>query len=345
MLGSLFVPAQRETAAGISYGFGTPSLRVSPSLYAFPDAAETRAGARTLLPGVLVEKEGRNGLFLLGELGWSGALAAAAEAAYDTPANRVRVRLRHQPFALPALSIGHPQGSFGDLSWSGRAGRRLGLTVSGAAARYDDPRAPQRTAGGSADVAWSISRHWSARAGVSAGRYDAEGEPRVETLGETAGLAFDTGRVGLSALYRYQTNSATNRGGPGGHVAGHVGGRFRLSAYADYQRDAPTLSILLADYPGCGASARGAGARGAHSGGHRAAPRRPRAPAGRRRPGRGPSDPRPLAAAGCRRPHVVGRTHAGAPARAGQPYRDHLRDAGDPARHAVPHPGLRRRRS
>jgi hypothetical protein len=249
MLGSLFVPAQRETALGVSWAFGTPSFRVSPSLYAFPDAGDTRPGARTLLPGVLVEKEGKNGLFLLGELGWSDALAAAWEAAYDTPSNRVRMRLRHQPFALPALSIGHPQGSFGDLSWSVRAGRRLGLTLSGAAARYDDPRAPQRTAGGSADIAWSIARHWSARAGASVGRYDAEGAPRVETLGQTAGLAFDTGRFGLSALYRHQTNSATNRGGPGGHVAAHLGGRLRLSAYADYQRDAPTLSILLADYP------------------------------------------------------------------------------------------------
>jgi len=71
----------------------------------------------------------------------------------------------------------------------------------------------------------------------------------VDTLTVPAGLAFETGRVGLSALYRYQTNSATNRGGPGGRVTAHAGGRLRLSAYADYQRDAPTLSLLLHDYP------------------------------------------------------------------------------------------------
>lgn len=247
--GSLFVPAQRETAAGVSYGFGNPSLRLSPSLYAFPDARDARAGARTFLPGLLVEKEGKGGLSLMGEVGWSGSLGAAAEAAYDTPANRVRLQLRHQPYALPALSIGHPQGTFADLSWSGRLHRRLGMTVTGASARYVDPRAPQRTAGASADAAWNIAQHWSARAGASVGRFDAFGTPRVQTLAETAGLAFDTGRIGLSALYRHQTNSATNRGGPGGRVAGHVGGRLRLSAYADYQRDAPTLSILLHDYP------------------------------------------------------------------------------------------------
>jgi hypothetical protein len=249
MLGSLFVPAERETTAGISYAFGSPTFRVSPSLYAFPDAPDKQPGARALLPGILVEKEGKNGLFLLGEAGWSGGLGAAAEAAYDTPANRVHLRLRHQPYALPALSIGHPRGSFADVSWSGRFGRRLGATVTGASARFDDPRAPRSTAGGSADVAWIIATHLSARGGMSAGRYDAVGAPRVETLGETIGLAFDTGRVGASALYRHQTNSATNRGGPGGHLEGHVGGRLRLSAYADYQRDAPTLSLLLDDYP------------------------------------------------------------------------------------------------
>jgi hypothetical protein len=247
--GSLFVPAQRETAAGASYGFGTESFRVSPSLYVFPDAAKARPGARSVLPGLLVEKEGKDGLFLLGEVGWGGALAAAAEAAYTTPANRLHARLRYQPYALPALSLGHPQGTFGELSWSGRVGRRLGVTLTGASARYDDPRAPQRTAGASADLAWSVARHWSARAGASIGRYDAEGAPRVDTLTVPAGLAFETGRVGLSALYRYQTNSATNRGGPGGRVTAHAGGRLRLSAYADYQRDAPTLSLLLHDYP------------------------------------------------------------------------------------------------
>jgi hypothetical protein len=249
LYGSLFVPTQRETAAGVSYAFGTDSFRVSPSLYVFPDAAEARPGARTVLPGVLVEKEGKNGLFLLGEVGWSGGLAAAGEAAYDTPAHRLHGRVRHQPYALPALSLGHPQGTFADLTWSGRLQARLGATVTGAYAHYDDPRAPQRTAGGSADLAWSIARHLSFRTGVGVGRYDAEAAPRVETLSIPAGLTFDNGRYGVSALYRYQNNSATNRGGSGGRLSAHAGGRLRLSAYADYQRDAPTLSLLLRDYP------------------------------------------------------------------------------------------------
>jgi hypothetical protein len=247
--GSLFVPAQRENALGASYGFGSGSFRVSPSLYVFPDAAKARPGARSVLPGLLVVKEGKEGLYLLGEVGWSSSLAAAGEATYQTAAHRLHSRLRHQPFALPALSLGHPQGTFADLSWAWRVLPRLGLSLAGASARYDDPRAPQRTAGASADLSWSLARHWSARTGVSVGRYDAEGAPRVTTLSLPAGLVFDNGRFGLSALYRYQTNSATNRGGNGGRVTAHAGGRLRLSAYADYERDAPTLSLLLRDYP------------------------------------------------------------------------------------------------
>jgi hypothetical protein len=247
--GSLFVPAQRETALGASYRFGTDSFHVSPSLYVFPDAAKARPGARSVLPGVLVEKEGKDGLLLLGELGWGGGLAAAGEASYQTAAHRLHVRVRHQSFALPALSLGHPQGTFGDASWSWRALSRLGVSLTGALARYDDPRAPQRTAGATADLALSIVGHLSASAGAGVGRYDAEGAPRVTTVSVPIGLSFDTGLFGLSALYRYQTNSATNRGGPGGRVAGHAGRRLKLSVYADYQRDAPTLSLLLRDYP------------------------------------------------------------------------------------------------
>jgi hypothetical protein len=249
MYGSLFVPAQRENALGASYRFGSAAFRVSPSVYVFPDAGEARPGSRSVLPGVLVESDRKDGLVLLGELGWSGRLAAAGEASYLTPAHRVYFRARHQPYALPALSLGHPQGTFADLSWSWRMLPRLGLSVNGASGRYDDPRAPQHTAGGSADLAWSVARHWSARTGVALGRFDAEGAPRVNTLSIPAGLAFDNGSFGLSALYRYQTNSSTNRGGSGGRVSAHAGGRLQLSAYADYQRDAPTLSLLLRDYP------------------------------------------------------------------------------------------------
>jgi hypothetical protein len=249
MYGTLFVPAARETAAGASYSFGGSSLRVSPSLYFFPDAATARPGARTVLPGVLVEKDGAKGLQLLGEVGWSGRLAGAGEIAYDGAVHRLRGRFRHQPYALPALSLGHPQGTFADVSWSARVRRSLGITVTGASALYDDPRAPQRTSGATGEVAWNLGHNWSARAGLGAGRYDAERAPRVDTLSVPLGLAFDSGRFGVAALGRYQANSASNRGGPGGRLSVHAGGRLRLSAYADYQRDAPTLSLVLHDRP------------------------------------------------------------------------------------------------
>jgi hypothetical protein len=249
LYGSLFVPAARENTAGVAYGFGSDALRVSPSLYAFPDAARVRPGARTLLPGLMVEKTGKGSLRVSGEVAWSGALGAAGEISYQTPANRLLVRVRHQPYALPALSIGHPQGTFADLAWSARLARPLALTLTGASARYDDPRGPQRTAGATGQLVWSLGRNWSARAGASVGRYDAELTPAVRTLTVPVGLAFDTGRFGLSALYRHQTNSATNRGGPGGRVTVHGGGRLKLRAFADYQRDAPTLALALRNDP------------------------------------------------------------------------------------------------
>jgi hypothetical protein len=50
-------------------------------------------------------------------------------------------------------------------------------------------------------------------------------------------------RTGASALYRYQENTGTNRGGSGGRLALRGGGsRLRGSVFVDAQRVSPAMA-------------------------------------------------------------------------------------------------------
>jgi len=64
------------------------------------------------------------------------------------------------------------------------------------------------------------------------------------------GLAYEGGRTGASALYRYQESTGTNRGGSGGRLALRGGGsRLRGSVFVDAQREAPTVDFTLREEP------------------------------------------------------------------------------------------------
>src|SRR4051812_48253484 len=55
---------------------------------------------------------------------------------------------------------------------------------------------------------------------------------------------------GISGLFRYQENSARNRGGAGGRIRGRATIQaFTFSAFADYQREAATVDLVFRESP------------------------------------------------------------------------------------------------
>ena len=109
-----------------------------------------------------------------------------------------------------------------------------------------------RSDSGSAELRYQATRQWSLRSGVSVSGYDPDGEaPAVRSTTLPLELGWEGVHVGASALYRYQENTATNRGGSGGRVRARLRfSRFQATAYVDRQAEAATVDLVLREEPG-----------------------------------------------------------------------------------------------
>ena len=120
--------------------------------------------------------------------------------------------------------------------------------------RYEQELFSQRNGSATVEARLRLSRSLGLRSGVSLGSFEA-GTPKTRSRSLTvpAGVSYDSSRAGITALYRYQENDATNSGGHGGRLSGRLGaGGFRASAFVDRQDETPTLDLVLRDDPALG---------------------------------------------------------------------------------------------
>jgi hypothetical protein len=97
---------------------------------------------------------------------------------------------------------------------------------------------------GMADVDHRIADDLALTGGASWATFNGK-----RTMTVPAGLRAELGRFGVTALYRY-TTADDNDGGHGGRLGVRASfGRFHTSAFADYQRNAPTLAAIFSSRP------------------------------------------------------------------------------------------------
>jgi hypothetical protein len=171
-------------------------------------------------------------LFARGELAVSRGLGAAAQFGLDRPRDRVRVDLRYRAPDFVRISPGEPRGFFADSSWSKTFGRGSTLDTSFSSQTH--------TLAASSNLRLRLSDSLSLLGGANYGSFSG-----IRSYSVPVGVQLDRNRFGVSALARL-TNGA-----PGFRVSGRTSlGRVYASAYVDYQRQAPTLSLIYREEPG-----------------------------------------------------------------------------------------------
>jgi hypothetical protein len=244
----LVVPAGAEGVAGLGYSLAGAGWTLTPSVFAYR-TAEGRGGFRGTV-GSLTVARGRatDPFHLRGELGYGGRWGGAAELALARGGSALRVQARHRPLAFAALALGKPAGTFAESAWTAAAGP-LSLAASGSLGRYALPGTTQRSDAATGSARLALGSDWSLTGGASAGWFDLSSGP-VRALSLPATLAYEGRHAGVSALYRYQRNTASNRGGSGGRLGLRAsGGRLRASVFVDAQRDAATVDFVLREEP------------------------------------------------------------------------------------------------
>jgi len=247
---SFLVPAQHRNLLDVAY-----AMPLSPSSRLTPGALITSKGSvaslmyewrdrRPACPPSTGEGACRS-TFARGELAVSHGVAAAAQLSLDRDRDRLRVDLRYRPRDFVNVSPGEPLGFFADSSWSKTFGRGSTFDTSFSATNFNLPRVKERTVTSSTNVRLRLTDSFSLLGGANYGSFSG-----TRSVNIPAGFQFDRERFGMSAVARWTESSTSNRGGPGFRITTRANlGRIYTSGYVDYQRQAPTLSLIYREEP------------------------------------------------------------------------------------------------
>lgn len=245
----LLLPSSGDRAVGLSYRSDLGAVRLVPALLWLPDSD-------TDVPGVVSFgfERGRDNdpLRLVTELGWSGVPGASFDLSLRGRRGQGWLQGVTRPKDFATLGVARPAGSYLDGAWSERFGERTTADLTLSANRLNLPGRQPESASGRLELRHQTTERWSFTGGVGGSDYrDREAETALLRRGTVSlGTAYDTSKLGIAALYRYQKISGANRGGHGGRITVRgVRGAWKANLFVDAQEQSPTLDMMLRERP------------------------------------------------------------------------------------------------
>lgn len=255
------LPAERESAAGVSYALRRGESRLMPSVYVFAGGSPYGGGAgglATLLYGYR-RSDGR--LRADVEVGFGGRAVGAADLSYTDARLEGRIAGRHQPDGTASLGLGRPHGDFLEGDGSARLGARLMLSSAFSIDRSEASRFSHRSEAASAELRFQAARPLWLRTGARYASYrPVDGVPAVRSVTLPVEARLTCGRGSLSALYRVQQHSGVEGRSGGGRLSGAIRlASIRASVYVDWQPAAVSLQSIFDGHPGLARALDGLG--------------------------------------------------------------------------------------
>jgi hypothetical protein len=250
MYDDLFLPSGRRWLASAAYGIGFGNVQLIPSLYVFLSEPSGTAARKGVIGALAVEKKIGETLYARGEIAMSRSPAGSAEIRYNGDADILRARASYKPADFPTLALSDVPGTHAEGDWSHRATRRLQFDSYGS---YDQlTTASFRQTIGIANIGarYQLSRSLSMLTGLNT-TFVREPSTSFRTIGIPVGLLLDTRHFGASTSYRLLETSNSSRRGDVLRFGVRAGtGLFRVDAWAERQRQAPTLDLIFREEPG-----------------------------------------------------------------------------------------------
>jgi len=236
---SFLLPTERQIVLGVAWSAPLSAhTRITPGIFVYP-------GGNGRVASLLLDYAPDEQTTGRAEAGLSnGRFGAAAELSLERKTQRFHLDARYRPNGFAVVAPGQPRGLFADGSWSMTAGR-ANYDAAVSVSDFDLPGFDQRTISAATNARVRVTDSISLLGGVSYGAFDTS-----RSLTVPAGIQYESPHFGMSALYRWSENSATNRGGGGFRIAARASaGRVFATAYVDHQKQAPTLSLIFREQP------------------------------------------------------------------------------------------------
>ena len=246
----LFLPADRRWVAGGSYALDRGSVRWIPSVYGFFSEPEQTAARRGVVASLAAEHRRGDALFARGEVAVSRSPAASVQLRYQSPDDLLRARAWHKPDDFPTLALSDLAGTHGEIDWSHRANEKLTLDSYVTFDRLDTSGIAQSVGVSNVALRYMPVRHLTLIGGAEGSVVRHDGSS-VRTIGVPIGVSYDLPSFGAAASYRMLDTSTSSRRGDTLRLStrGAIG-VFRFNAWAERQRQAPTLDLVFREQPG-----------------------------------------------------------------------------------------------
>jgi hypothetical protein len=250
MFDDFFLPAGRRWVGGAGYGIDRGSTRWTPSVYGFFSQPAGTAARRGVVGALSAEHRDGDTLFLRGDLGVSRSLAASGEVRYTSARDQLHALLSMKPGDFPNLGLADMPGEHGEIDWSRRATKRLSITSYGTYDRFNLAALRQTIGMASLGLGYAVTARLSFLAGADASTVRTR-TTSIRTIGLPLGVTYDTSAFGVGASYRLIDNSEAFRRGDSLRLSAHAGrGSLTANAWAERQRNAPTLDLIFSAEPG-----------------------------------------------------------------------------------------------
>jgi hypothetical protein len=247
---TFFLPTARRWVGGAGYDIDRGSIRWTPSVYGFFSDADAIGARRGVVAAISGEHRQGDSLFIRGDLGVSRSLAAAGEIRHQSARGQFRAFLSIKPDDFPTLGLAEIPGEHAELDWSGRLTDRLSMTSYGTFDRFELSALGQTIGAATVGLRYDLTTHLRVLFGADASAVRTSASS-IRTVGLPLGLAYEAPAFGLAASYRLLDNSETSRYGDTVRLSGHAGrGRLSVNAFAERQRQAPTLDLIFRSEPG-----------------------------------------------------------------------------------------------
>jgi cell division septation protein DedD len=251
MYEDLFLPADKRWLASAGYAIDRSRFRWIPSAYAFFSEPRGTAARRGAAASLATEYRDGDALFARGEMAVSRGVAGSAEIRYQTERDQLRGRLFYKPNDFPTLGLSDLPGVHGEMDWSRRATKRLGVDSYATFDRTKIAAFDQTVGVANVALRYAVTPHVSVLSGADSSVVRSAANASIRTIGIPAGVSYDAQRFGAAASYRLLDNSQSSRLGDTLRLSGRAGsGGFTVNAWMERQRRAPSLDLIFRDTPG-----------------------------------------------------------------------------------------------
>ena len=250
----LFLPTKAERAieAGYQHSLGDNSTIIG-TLYDFKVTPLDVVGKSGVMGMLTYAYSPSENFHLSADLGVSHGIGESFRLDYTGTRDRIRGLFRNAPMKFAALGTNNLHGLRSDINWTHHVTSKLDGNVTFYSNQLSMPGIRQSNENAAVQGQYQLTSHWSLFGGGTASNYKfiSPSLPPVRSIGAPAGLGFNTRYFGAQGQYQFTRISGQDSGGRQyrGMVHGGVAG-FTVSAFAQQQTQAPTLSFILSQDTG-----------------------------------------------------------------------------------------------